>query len=42
MLLKNHFKKQDAIYVPVLKKLEKIWKIRNKLIINDAEDIKSY
>ncbi len=33
-------KKQDAIYVPVLKNWKKIWKIRNKLTINDAEDIK--
>ena len=33
-------KKNDAIYVPVLNNWKKIWKIRNKFKVNDAEDIK--
>ena len=32
-------KKNDAIYIPILKNWKKIWKIRNKLEKNDAEEL---
>ena len=39
-IIENTNKHKKSVFVPVLKNWKKIWKIRNKLHKNDAEDLK--